>query len=261
MKTTSTRPRGAAAEKTLPRFVRQLETIVAEKLGADESAARIRRYVAEHDAPADDRAAFARLCTVIFAQGLGYDTVLSKAGALNDAFAGFDPAVVAGFEDARIRALMDAPIIRNEAKIRACVENAKRWVALAEQSTSYLARVAEVGATDDASLGWPALTATLCSDFARIGELAARQVLKRWGFFTAAAHPGARRVLERLGFVEASLDGAAVQMLVGRVAQRSSRDPYSVEAVLALFASIGPCRKSPECRNCGVADRCPSAMV
>ena len=45
--------------------------------------------------------------------------------------------------------------------------------------------------------------------FARIGETAARQALKRWGFFTAFAHPGSRRVLERLGFIAESASAEA----------------------------------------------------
>jgi 3-methyladenine DNA glycosylase Tag len=253
----SKRPSNARAIAAL---IRKVESAVDEQLGADEAARRLRHYIADHDAPADDRAAFERLCIVIFAQGLDFGTVLARAAALRAAFDGFEPASVARFDRDRVAALAAAPIIRNEAKIGACVENARRWVDRAGDS-SYLARIADLAAKDDATAGWPALAAVLREDFTRLGDSAARQTLKRWGFFTALAHPGARRALERLGHVAAGTDDASVQRLIGGTAQKLGRDPYAVEAVLALFAGVGPCRKTPECAKCGVAERCPSATL
>lgn len=244
--------------KSLVAVVRRIEVSVDATVGAADAGNRVRRYVADHDAPSGDRVAFARLCHVVFAQGLGAETVMAKSEAFAKAFDEFDPESVARFGHARVAALMDAPIIRNEAKIRACIENARRWTERGLQG-SYLARIAQIAAQDDAAGGWPLLASTLESDFVRIGEPAARQVLKRWGFFTAIAHPGARRALERLGFAAAQDSGAAFQRRVGDVAERLGRDPYAVEASLALFAGVGPCRKAPQCETCALAERCPSA--
>ena len=101
----------------------------------------------------------------------------------------------------------------------------------------------------------------LRADFVHLGESTAGQVLKRMGFFTAFTHPGARRVIERLGFTHADTPAPAVQRLVGAAAARLGRDPYAVEATLALFGGIGPCKKKPACDTCELADRCPSANV
>jgi len=196
----------------------------------------------------------------VFAQGLGFDTVLAKLDRLETAFAGFAPAAVAAFDDARIDAIMDEPIIRNEPKIRACVENARRWTALTPAGSSFLARIAEKAAADDAPGGWPALMKALQEEFVRIGESAARQTLKRWGFFTAFAHPGAQRVVQRLGFVDSGADAPAVQRALGAAAESLGRDAYACEAALALFAGVGPCRKEPRCTECALADKCPSAQ-
>ena len=252
------RKTGSGATRRAAALVRDIERDVDALLGADEAARRYRHYVAEHDAPADDASAYARLCTVIFAQGLGFGTVDAKHEQFMDAFAGFAPEKVAAFDEQRIEDVLRAPIIRNEAKVRACVENARRWIAAAVSST-YLSMVAQTAVEDDAESGWPALVQRLQNDFARIGETAARQTLKRWGFFTAFAHPGSRRVLERLDVVAHADSPAAVQCFVGSIARAVGRDPYQIEAALALFASLGPCKREPECASCPLADRCPAA--
>jgi len=261
MISTSSKARGAAAARKLASIVRHVDRTVDHALGADETAARVRRYVGEHDAPADDRTAYARLCVVVFAQGIGYDIVMGKLSAMRAAFAQFDPASVSAFDDAQVESLLQAPIIRNAAKIRACVENARRWVALAEKHGSNLGRIASIAAVDDPTAGWPSLANVVREDFAHVGEAAARQTLKRWGFFTAFAHPGVRRCVERLGLIDKSAEPAALQRLVGSAAHRLGRDPYAVEAALALFASAGPCKPTPKCGECGLADRCPSSVA
>jgi len=250
------KPGSAAAVRRTASTLRSIEDAVNARLGADEAARRMRRYMADHDAPADDAVAFGRLCAVVFAQGLGFQAVEAKSDALREAFAGYDAGAVSHFDDADIARVMAAPIIRNEGKVRACVKNASRWFAIAAEHGTFLGGVALVAADDDAAAGWPALVERLRSSFARIGETAARQALKRWGFFTAFAHPGSRRVLERLGLIAENSAAAAVQCFVGSVARAIGRDPYEVEACLALFASHGPCRPLPKCGTCELVDRC-----
>ncbi len=258
---TSSKAKSAVSARRLVTTLRQIERSVDGDLGTDEVAARVRRYIADHDAPADDRSAFERLCTVIFAQGIGFSAVAGKAEAHREAFAGFDPAAVARFDDAAQRRLLQAPIIRNRAKIAACVENARRWCELAAEDGTYLARIARIAAGDDPAQGWPILLRSVTADHVRLGESTARQVLKRWGFFTAHAHPGARRALERLGFVATDESAPSVQRMLGRAAEKLGRDPYAVEALLALFAGAGPCAKTPACGRCVLSERCPSAAV
>lgn len=258
---TSSKALGAGAARKLATLVRHVDRSIDHGIGSDDVANRVRRYVGEHDAPPDDRAAFARLCIVVFAQGIGYDVVLAKSSDLHAAFDDFDPVSVARYDETRVAALLEAPIVRNAAKIRACVENAGRWCELAQQHGTYLGRVASIAAADDPTMGWQALSDAVRGDFVHLGDSAARQTLKRWGFFTAFVHPGARRSIKRLGLIDASADGPSVQRLIGGAAQRLGRDPYAVEAAFALFAGLGPCRKTPKCGECALADRCPSAVI
>ncbi len=78
-----------------------------------------------------ERELFEMLTLESFQSGLAWITILRKREAFRAAFAGFDPAVVARFDDGDIERLMaDTGIVRNRAKIEAAVANARRVVEL-----------------------------------------------------------------------------------------------------------------------------------
>ena len=84
-----------------------------------------------------DAAVFERLALEAFQSGLSWITVLRKREAFREVFAGFDPAVVAGFGAADVeRLLADARIIRNRLKVEAAVANARAVLALAGRGGS-----------------------------------------------------------------------------------------------------------------------------
>lgn len=79
----------------------------------------------------DEQGLFERLSLEAFQSGLSWATILRKRENFRAAFAGFDPDTVAGFGDNDVeRLLADAGIIRNRAKIRATIANARATVAL-----------------------------------------------------------------------------------------------------------------------------------
>jgi DNA-3-methyladenine glycosylase I len=78
-----------------------------------------------------DVALFERLSLEAFQSGLSWITILRKRPAFRAAFAGFQPEQVAAFGDADVARLMaDAGIVRNGAKVRATIANAKAVLAL-----------------------------------------------------------------------------------------------------------------------------------
>ncbi len=84
----------------------------------------------------DERSLYEKTCLEGFQSGLSWVIVLRKRDALRQAFAGFDPAVVAGFGSADVERLMaDQRIIRNRRKIEATIANAGATLALREQGT------------------------------------------------------------------------------------------------------------------------------
>lgn len=93
-------------------------------------------YETYHDAEwgrpvRDDVGLFERLSLEAFQSGLAWITILRKREAFRDAFAGFDPEQVAGFDDDDVaRLLADPGIVRNQAKITATIANARAVVGL-----------------------------------------------------------------------------------------------------------------------------------
>lgn len=99
-------------------------------------------YVAYHDdewgRPVhDERRLFEKLCLEGFQSGLSWLTILRRREGFRAAFAGFEPAIVAGFGDDDVeRLLADARIIRHRGKIEAAIGNARRLVAMQEDGES-----------------------------------------------------------------------------------------------------------------------------
>ncbi len=78
-----------------------------------------------------DAPLYERLTLEAFQAGLSWLTILRKRPAFRGAFAGFDPAVVATYDEGDVaRLLGDPAIVRNHAKIEAAVANASAVVAL-----------------------------------------------------------------------------------------------------------------------------------
>lgn len=103
--------------------------------------------VAYHDqdwgVPArDDRTLF-EFVTLEGAQaGLSWMTILRKRDAYRRAFAGFDPAAVAGFGDADVeRLLADPGIVRNRAKITSTIANARAVLEVQAERGSFTAHL------------------------------------------------------------------------------------------------------------------------
>jgi DNA-3-methyladenine glycosylase I len=85
----------------------------------------------------EDRGLFERLCLEAFQSGLSWLTILRKRDAFRIAFAGFEIAAIAEFEDADVRRLLaDEGIVRNRAKIEAAIQNARAAVHLASDGES-----------------------------------------------------------------------------------------------------------------------------
>ena len=99
-------------------------------------AASAPEYVAYHDEEwgrpvHDDRALFEKLSLEAFQSGLSWLTILRKRERFRAAFAGFDIARVAAFDDRdAARLLGDEGIVRNRAKIEATILNARAAIEL-----------------------------------------------------------------------------------------------------------------------------------
>ncbi|NHZ71126.1 MAG: DNA-3-methyladenine glycosylase I [Proteobacteria bacterium] len=96
-------------------------------------------YAAYHDTEwgypqGDDIRLFEKVCLEGFQSGLSWLTILRKRENFRSAFAGFDPAVVALFDEADVqRLLQDAGIVRHRGKIEATINNAARTLEMRDE--------------------------------------------------------------------------------------------------------------------------------
>ncbi len=87
---------------------------------------------------AGDSQLFERLVLEINQAGLSWTLMLKKQAAFQAAYAGFDIAAVAAFDDAdRARLLADAGIVRNRLKVDAAIHNARQILALQAEYGSF----------------------------------------------------------------------------------------------------------------------------
>ena len=90
----------------------------------------------------DDRKHFEFLILEGAQAGLSWATILKRREGYRKAFAGFDPAKVARFDERKVQALLKDPgIIRNRLKVRAAVGNAGAFLAVKKEFGSFDAYV------------------------------------------------------------------------------------------------------------------------
>ncbi len=88
----------------------------------------------------DDRRLFEKLCLEGFQSGLSWLTILKKREAFRRAFADFDYARMARFDQDDVARLMsDASIVRHRGKIEAAIHNASCAVSLVQEKGSLAA--------------------------------------------------------------------------------------------------------------------------
>ncbi|GLJ40024.1 hypothetical protein SUGI_0819320 [Cryptomeria japonica] len=99
-------------------------------------------YITYHDeewgVPVHDDKLLFELLVLMGAQvGMNWPTILSKRESFRDAFAGFDPAIVAGFSEKKIGSISAEHDIMDVAKIRGMVENAKQILEIVQEFGSF----------------------------------------------------------------------------------------------------------------------------
>jgi DNA-3-methyladenine glycosylase I len=98
-------------------------------------------YVAYHDSEwgvpvYEDQALWEKLILDGFQAGLSWITILKKRDNFIKAFDGFDPHIIAKYDESKIQTLMqDTGIVRNQLKIRATVTNAQAYLQLMEEGS------------------------------------------------------------------------------------------------------------------------------
>jgi len=128
------------------------------------------------ETPADDRAYFTVLSWFVFGSGLNWRVLKMKWPAILAAFAGFDPAKVARYDERDIdRLLADATIIRNGRKIVGTIENARQLRAIAADAGGMTDWLRGYGSDVDA------MTRAIKKRFSHMGDVTTRMFLSAVG--------------------------------------------------------------------------------
>ena len=86
----------------------------------------------------DDKKHFEFLVLEGAQAGLSWSTVLKKRNGYRDAFANFDPSLVAGYDEKQFEILLNNDkIIRNKQKIASAINNARRFIHVQEEFGSF----------------------------------------------------------------------------------------------------------------------------
>jgi DNA-3-methyladenine glycosylase I len=89
-------------------------------------------------ASGDDKVLFEFLCLEGAQAGLSWNTILRKRENYRAAFDGFDPALVARYDEQKIAELLQNPgIVRNRLKIHATINNAQKFLAVQDEFGSF----------------------------------------------------------------------------------------------------------------------------
>ena len=86
----------------------------------------------------DDRALFELLILEGAQAGLSWATILKKRDHYRRVFDGFQPHLIAQYDDAKVAALLADPgIVRNRAKVAASIQNAKAYLELTASGQTF----------------------------------------------------------------------------------------------------------------------------
>lgn len=101
------------------------------------------KFLAYHDTrwckpEHNDRELFAMLVLEGMQAGVSWNLILAKEENFRKAFDGFDPQIVAAYDDARVEELMqDAGIIRNRRKLQSAITNARAFLKVQKEFGSF----------------------------------------------------------------------------------------------------------------------------
>lgn len=96
-----------------------------------------------------DRDLFERLILEVFQTGLSWRTVLSKRAALRRGLLAFEPGRLAGATEADLERFLATPgVIRSPRKFQAAVDNARAFVAMADEAGTAQAWIARLGTAE-----------------------------------------------------------------------------------------------------------------
>ena len=185
-----------------------------------------------------DQVFFSQMTQAVFSAGFNWKVIQAKWPGFEDAFAGFDAHRVAFYSDEDLdRLLGNTDIVRNGAKIRATIENARFIVEIKKTHGGFGTFLAEWPAGDQAGL-----LAYLSKHGSRLGGATAQYFLRFSGYDTWIASKDVCAALVREGVLDkpAATSKTALKAIDQAISGLSAESGLSRASVSKLLAfSVG----------------------
>jgi DNA-3-methyladenine glycosylase I len=205
---------------------------------------------------------FRKQVEVVFYSGMKAKTITSRMPAILKYLGDYKRA--ASFTDEDVSRVCGATdMIKNEAKISACVHNARIFLTLEKEYGSfrnYLLAFNQGFPTDTRRI--PELSADLQRRFKFLGPRTSKHFLMVCGFPLVKPDRMVMRVLYRLGLILGETDEyiyKAVDVCLG-LAEKAQVPPFFMDSILVGVGQsegAGVCKKiRPECQACGLRPYC-----
>lgn len=210
-----------------------------------------------------DGAAFRKLVMVVFYSGFRAQTVTDRKDVLHKHFP--DHRTSAMYVDADVaQILADARMIRNERKVRACIENAREMVAIASRFGSFMSYVDSFDPHHSLE-GLLLLKEELEARFAMLGGVTVYHLLTDLGLPVLKPDRVVCRLFHRLGLIDNQTQLLKTVLQGRRFAHVTGLPIRYIDAVLVAFGQVsakdlgvrrGICLDQPRCGVCPVREHC-----
>ena len=208
------------------------------------------------------------LVDATFYSGFAAATVSDHLDSIHSHFA--DYGEVAGYEDAQVDDICHDPeMIKNRAKVEACVKNARVFVEIVRRFGSFGKYVESFGATSlepaDAFGNLLLLKEDLECRFTRMGSVTSYHFLTDIGMPVLKPDRVICRIFKRLGLIDTE-EHRLKAVVQGRKFAEATRYPIRhVDVVFVVYGqkkspwvglASGICLAKPHCSACGVREYC-----
>jgi DNA-3-methyladenine glycosylase I len=204
------------------------------------------------------------LVYVIFYSGFRAATVTAKLDLIRRHFPDYATVAAYGEDDVR-RIVADPDMIRNERKVRACVENARTFARLVNKYGSFAQYVASFGAASSFE-SLLLLKEELQYHFHGLGEITTYHVLTDIGLPVLKPDRVICRIFRRLGLIEDESQLLKTVIQGRRFARATGHPVRYIDIVFVIYGQVrslefglerGIClEKNPACSICGVRNYC-----
>jgi len=203
---------------------------------------------------------FEKLAVTIFVSGFKSKIFDEKWPYIKKAFNNFDVTKISKYDEEKINKILNTPnIIKNERKIRALANNAKKFIEIKQKYGSFTNYI-------ESFKNRLELADSLIKNFKFIGPTNVWDYLKSIGIDAVKPDIHVRRILHRIGLINSDKTSPETIKQVFQIVQKISKATGEklsiIDAVIWFYGAERPeikkpiCGKTPQCNECPLTKHC-----